>query len=83
LKNPHDFLRCTHFQNQNSTLRAGVYLQEDGDREQSHYLKGFLYYIVTSVLQGRVNENMSRLLKESELEWADAVLADIRQNGEP
>ena len=60
-----------------------VYLQEVSDREQSHYLKGFLYYIATSFLQGRVDENMSSLLKESELEWADAVLADIRQNGEP
>jgi hypothetical protein len=48
---------------------VGRLLQEACNREQSHYLKGFVHYIATSVLQDRRDENMPSLLKESELEW--------------
>jgi len=60
-----------------------VSLQEAGNREQSRYLKGFVHHIATSVLQDRMDENMSSPLKESELEWVEAVLAHIPQHGEP
>jgi hypothetical protein len=59
------------------------YLQEVSRREKSQYLSRFLGYISTLVLAARMPENMSLIQIAHAFEQAEAVLADIRQNGEP
>jgi hypothetical protein len=61
-----------------------LYLREASRREKSSYLSGFLDYVANMVLLHFVELNhISPTQREHALEHAEAILADIRQNGEP
>jgi hypothetical protein len=59
------------------------YLEEATRGEQSQYLSGFLDYVIQVVLWSSMDENMSSLRRDCVLEQAEAILAEIRQHGEP
>jgi len=56
------------------------YLEEAVCREKSTYLSGFLGYLHTVVFD---LDHMSPLRRNHTLEQAEAILAEIRQKGEP
>jgi hypothetical protein len=59
------------------------YLEEASVKESSGYLQGFLSYLNHCVLWDAMEKNFGRLLREHAMEQAEAVLAEIHQDGEP
>jgi hypothetical protein len=59
------------------------YIEEASCREKSRYLSGFLEYLHMLVFDLDLDQNMSSVRKNHLLEQAEAILAEIRQKGEP
>lgn len=60
-----------------------LYLREAAWCQKSEYMEGFIDYVNNAVLCSGMEQNMSATQISYAFEHAEAILADIREHGEP